>query len=152
MPPSRPESRHRRWNERSLPLGHRAADLAIDLFFLDRLALVVTLLAAAYAQLHFCAAIFEIDRQRNQRDSPFLQLAGKLLNLSLMRKQLAVADRVVIVGGGRLVVRVDMTAVKCQLPALNRAKASLSCALPSLSDFTSLPTSTMPHSTLAEMK
>src|ERR1700722_19754052 len=98
-------------------MGHRAAKFAILFFFLDRLPLVVLLLAAGDAQFQLGPAILEINRHGDESRAANLSFLFQPMQLTLVDEQFSFAQR--LVTDMRFFVWVDMAAVQDQLAALD---------------------------------
>src|SRR3990172_7789224 len=77
--------------------AHLPPGLALDIAALDRLALVVDLLAAPDADLDLREPVLEVELQRDQREPLLLDLPGELRDLAAMQQDLAPALWLVVV-------------------------------------------------------
>src|SRR6185312_2871070 len=97
-----------------------AVDLTADVAIGERTALVDAFLAAGQRDLGLHAAVLEVQAQGDQRQALLRYARGELLDLVLVRQQLAVA-RGLVVGAVALLVRLDRRTHEPQLaPALLR--------------------------------
>src|SRR5690606_4369512 len=87
----------------AVAVSHGALRLAVVLPLLERLALVVELLASADADLELGAAVEEVQAQRHDRDAALARPDGELVDLRVVQQQLGLAARRV---GGRRPLRV----------------------------------------------
>ena len=105
-------------SDKSLPMTHRPADFPVHFLFLDRCTLVEVLLAARHGEFHLGPAVFEIDRQGDQRGAAFLGGCFQLFNFPAMGQELSLGGGDVIERAG-LLVGVDVQVVEDQLAALD---------------------------------
>ena len=89
--------------------AQRPPDFPVGITLCDGIPLVVNLLAAAYAQLHFDPAVLQVQLQRNQRISLAHHLAVELPDFTAVQQQLLVAQRITVVDIP-LLVRADVHA------------------------------------------
>src|SRR5688572_14237069 len=81
----------------AVPVPHRLPRVAVDVLALDRLALVVGLLAAGQADLDLDPALLEVGPQGNDGVAPLGGLAPELQDLLLVKEKLPLAPfRVVL--------------------------------------------------------
>src|SRR3954453_5604426 len=104
------------------PRLHRGARLPVGLAALDRLALVVVLLAFRKAHRHLHAAVLEIEPRRDQRHPLLDGLADQLSDLVAVEQQLAAAQRLVL-GIAAVAVRADVHVVQEHFAVLDAREA-----------------------------
>src|SRR5262249_10606991 len=109
--------------ERPLPprLDGRAR-FAIRFAALDRLALVVVLLALRQADGHLHASVLEIETRRDERHPFFDGLADQLADLAAVQQQFSAAQRLMI-GIPAVAVRADVHVVEKHLAVLDESEA-----------------------------
>jgi len=99
---------------------HHIAQLPIHFLLTNRSALVVLLLAPRHTEFQFRAPVFEINRERDQREAALVDFLFKLFDLAPMGQQSSIAPRLVVVDDGRLLVRVDVATVQHELAVVDR--------------------------------
>src|SRR5690606_26737347 len=102
----------------AVAVGHGALSLAVVLPLLERLALVVELLASADADLELGAAVEEVQAQRHDRDAALARPDGELVDLRVVQQQLALAARSVV-GPRPLGVLGDVDVLRPRLATLD---------------------------------
>src|SRR5450432_588186 len=88
--------RRTRFGIRPLGATGDALDLAARLALFDRFAFVVLFFPASESELNFDEAAFEIDAQRHERQSLFLQIGHGALDLAAVEQQFSIAPRFVL--------------------------------------------------------
>ena len=127
-------------------LAQRPLDLALGVALLDRLPLVVDVLASGQGDLDLRAATREVDPRRYERQPPLGHprldpIDLRRLSSSLRSRSGSWFSRL----AGR--VRRDVDVAQPQLPVLQRREPVLQLGPAVRSDLTSVPWSTRPHST-----
>jgi hypothetical protein len=85
---------------------------------LQVLAFIILLLSPAQGQLHLDPAVLEIETQRNQGETPLLNLPDQPADLRPVQEELPAALRVMVEPVGRR-VGADVTIAEEDLPALH---------------------------------
>src|ERR1700741_3494169 len=104
------------------PRLDRRPRFAIRFPALDRLALVVVLLAFGQADSHFHAAVLEVQPDGDERHAPLDGLTDQFTDLVAVEKELPPAQRLVI-GRSAVAVRTDVDVVQKHLSVLDARKA-----------------------------
>src|SRR5580765_223690 len=104
------------------PRLDRGARFPIDFAALDRLALVVVLLASGEADCHLHAAVLEIHANRHERHAALHGLANQLSDLVAMEQQLAAPERFVV-RVPAVAVRADVHVVQKHFPIFDSGEA-----------------------------
>ena len=107
-----------------------AAQIALEVLFLDRLALVIELFALADGDLHLDeTAVVEIDLCRDKEQAPLADMARYLFNLLLMQKELPGPLGVFIQITG-LTIRIDVKIIQISLVFKDPGEAVLEIDVP----------------------